>query len=134
MDDLKPKLRALRMLWILMWINPVIILFLIRNTRLDDATAEYVMQIIGIAVTVAAIPICYKFFDSKFARKAIEETGERSQTLYMIHMNTLFFPIILNSVFYIMTGSQSSLFCIGILLLFSLTIWPTEKDFDKIEK
>ena len=134
MDDLKLKLKTLRMLWILMWINPVIILFLIRNTRLDDATAVYVMQIIGIAVTVAAIPICYKFLDSKFARKAIEEAGERSQTLYMIRMNTLFFPIILNSVFYPMTGSQSSLFCIGILLLFSLTIWPTEKDFDKVEK
>ena len=134
MDDLKLKLKTLRMLWILMWINPVIILFLIRNTRLDDATAVYVMQIIGIAVTVAAIPICYKFLDSKCAHNAIEETGERSQTLYMIRMNTLFFPIILNSVFYPMTGSQSSLFCIGILLLFSLTIWPTEKDFDKVEK
>lgn len=134
MDDLKPKLRALRMLWIFMWVYPVILLFILKDMRLDDATTVYILQIIGIAVTVAAIPICYKFFDSKFARKTIEEAGERTTGLLAIRVSTLFLPIMVNSIFYPMTGSQSSLFCIGILLLFSLTIWPTEKDFDKVEK
>ncbi len=135
MDNLKIKLRILRIQWLILWIVPAIYLFVLnKSLYLGNATTEYVLQVVGIAMTVAAIPACYKFFDSKFAQKAIEEAGEKPLTLMLIRFNILFLPIMFNVIFYSMTGSQSFLFCDLLLLLFSFTIWPTEKDCDKIEK
>ncbi len=141
MNDLEYKKKTLKMLrtqWLVFWIVPaILLLFGNKSLYLDNATAEYVLQVIGVVVTIAAIPICYKFFDLKFARKAMERKDVKVPTIYaylLIRMGILFFAVLTNTQFYLMTGSQSSLFCIGILLLFSLTIWPTEKDFDKVEK
>lgn len=94
-----------------------------------DAAGQYVIQLVGIVLTLACIYVSLKWYKFSFVKRRmtndIDERNYHQQGLYRVVVIAV--PILYNLFLYYATLNSQLSFCFLISMLASVFCWPKEK-------
>ncbi len=130
MVDCKENVRKLRIAWSVILLIGIATIAVSGPVYISNSAVVNVAKIVTIALTIASLYICYRFFSLKFVRNKIKD--EKSLQKYMrCRFIILYFTFAITTFIYCVSLSQSIHLCILFTVLLYLLIWPTEKSFNK---
>lgn len=130
MVDCKENVRKLRIAWSVILLIGIATIAVSRPVYISNSTVVNIAKIVTIALTIASLYICYRFFSLKYVRNKIK--NEKSLQKYMrCRFIILYFTFAIATFVYYVSLSQSIHLCVLFTVLLYLLIWPTEKSFNK---
>ena len=119
MVDCKENVRNLRIAWSVILLIGIATIAVSGPVYMSNSTVVNVAKIVTIALTIASLYICYRFFSLKFVRNKIKD--EKSLQKYMrCRFIILYFTFAIATLIYCVSLSQSIHLCILFtVLLFS---------------
>lgn len=94
-----------------------------------DAAGQYVIQLVGIVLTLACIYVSLKWYKFSFVKRRmtndIDERNYHQQGLFRVVVIAV--PILYNLFLYYATLNSQLSFCFLISMLASVFCWPKEK-------
>lgn len=122
--------------FIAIWALPIFYAFLFEMGALPkgvyegDARLDYILQSIGILLTVGLIPFALRMFNLNLVKRIKELPLQEALKSYNrwseIRMGLLFVPMMLNLQFYYLTMNTTGLFCACMALIATLFCVPSE--------
>ncbi len=95
----------------------------------DDAT-NYIMTMVGVALTIIHIPLALKFLTFKRIKEQIHADEQRYTQYAIVRIALLSVPLIYNTLAYEMLGCEPTCGYLALMVVVAFVfIWPTE---DKI--
>lgn len=96
----------------------------------DDARMDYILQSIGILLTIGLIPFALRMFNLNLVKRIQELPLQEALKSYRrwgdIRLCLLLVPALLNMQFYYLTMNTTGLFCSAMALIASLFCIPSE--------
>ena len=130
MVDCKENVRKLRIAWSVILLIGIATIAVSGPVYISNSAVVNIAKIVTIALTIASLYICYRFFSLKFVRNKIKD--EKSLQKYMrCRFIILYFTLAIATFIYCISLSQSIHLCVLFTVLLYLLIWPTEKSFNK---
>lgn len=121
--------------FIALWVTPVFFAFLYqmeilpRGLYQNDAQMDYILQSIGILLTIGLIPFALRIFNLNLVKRIHELPLLQALKSYRIwadvRLSLLFVPALLNIQFYYLTLNTTGLFCTCMALIASLFCIPS---------
>ena len=122
--------------FILVWALPLIYALLHemgvmpQGTLADDAQMEYIIQTMGILMTIVFIPFALRIFNLNLVKRIKELPLQQALKSYRIwsdvRLALLLVPALINLQFYYLTLDNTGLFCACMALIASLFCVPSE--------
>ena len=135
-ERINKTVKYLQAEYIMIWILPIVLVILYETgimTEGDyagDARMDYILQTIGILLTVGLIPLSLRLFSlslvnvsNYFTPDALSSYRRWSE----IRLGLLVVPVLTNLSFYYLTLNTTGLFCAAMSLIASLFCVPTRK-------
>lgn len=134
-EQIKNIVLKLSVLFYSIWVNSVII-FLASELNwfpvgffADDAVVDYLLQVIGIFITVLGVPGSLKLFNWQLSRKINLQNPEKALEAYskisILRMSVLEFVVIFNWIVYCFTLNNNGMLCAMIGLVATLFCVPS---------
>lgn len=134
-EQIKNIVLKLSVLFYSIWVNSVII-FLASELNwfpvgffADDAVVDYLLQVIGIFITVLGVPGSLKLFNWQLSRKIDLQNPEKALETYskisILRMCVLEFVVIFNWIVYCFTLNNNGMLCAMIGLVATLFCVPS---------
>lgn len=91
-----------------------------------DAQAIYLAEMAGVCLTIISIPLAMKFMKFTAVRKALTARPQSYTTYSLLRLMILSVPLLVNTLFYYMTGFDATLGYLAIIMLIPyLFVWPS---------
>ena len=135
-EQIKKLLLTLKCMYVVFWTIPVwfVALYetgvLTKGIHAGNAQMEYILQSVGILLTIGLIPFALRIFNLNLVKRIKEYPLERALASYKLWSDVRLFllavPAILNFSFYYLTLNTTGLFCGAMAILASLFCVPSE--------
>lgn len=135
-EQIKKVLNRQRIVFIFVWVLPFLYACLYETGLLPkgicvgDANKVYILQTVGILLTIGLIPFALRMFSLQLVRRVKELPLRKALTSYRrwsdVRLSMLFVPAMINLQFYYLTMNTTGLFCAAMALIATLFCIPSE--------
>ena len=136
-ERINKTVKYLQAEYIMMWILPVVLVILYETGIMTegnyagDTRMDYILQTIGILLTVGLIPLSLRLFSLSLVKRVKQLSLPYALSSYRrwseIRLGLLVVPVLTNLSFYYLTLNTTGLFCAALSLIASLFCVPTRK-------
>lgn len=136
-ERINKTVKYLQAEYIMIWILPIVLVILYETgimTEGDyagDARMDYILQTIGILLTVGLIPLSLRLFSLSLVKcvklLSLPDALSSYRRWNEIRLGLLVVPVLTNLSFYYLTLNATGLFCAAMSLIASLFCVPTRK-------
>lgn len=130
-------IKRLRIEYFLIWIITILLVsafeydFINVGISATDENVKYILQVIGILLSLSLIPFALKLFTITKVKNKIMSGNEINGLAYLhfseLRLLFLAIPIVFNLISYYLTLESSNALCVLITLLSLLFCWPSKK-------
>lgn len=130
-------LKCLQVEYAMVWVLPLLLAVLYETGVMDegtfagDARMDYVLQVIGILLTVGLIPLSLRLFGLSLAKCVRALSLPDALVSYRrwseVRLGLLLVPVLMNLSFYYSTLNTTGMLCAAMSLVASLFCVPTRK-------
>lgn len=134
---IKRLLQCLQIEYVLVWALPLLLVVLYETGIMTeggyagDTRMEYILQTIGILLTIGLIPLSLRLFSLSLVKYVKQLSLPEALKSYLrwseIRIGLLLVPILVNLSFYYLTMNTTGLLCAAMALIASLFCVPTHK-------
>lgn len=134
-EQIKKILLTLKCTFVVFWTIPVWFVALYetgvfaKGIHAGDAQMDYILQSIGILMTVSLLPFALRIFNLNLVKRIKDYPLERALASYKlwndVRLALIAVPAILNFSFYYLTLNTTGLFCGAMAMLVSLFCVPS---------
>lgn len=134
--EIKKAVNQQKVTYIALWVLPICFALLYEIDTLPkglyagDAQMDYILQSIGILLTIGMIPFALRMFNLNLVKRIQELPLQEALKSYRrwadIRLCLLLVPALLNMQFYYLTMNTTGLFCSAMALIASLFCVPSE--------